>query len=485
MQSDDYTKNFKRIVFVLTILAVCSILFAIFNKAMLTVSLSVSGKITITNDSGTVASKDNTQKSRFFLRPGTYKVEVRGKDGGKSVSIVKLHALQSKKLNIVTHPSLLSYRIVNKPLSNVHKITESLYIGIDADENIVKTFDNTQTHNLIYPASDYPPTNFNSLQSLQGEYMLAVGSQRAPMIINTRTATGIVVTPSGLKDGDTIATSRTADGKDFWVVANEKAYLYTYPYQKPSRTVSVKNDITYPDIVSTNNKILFFFSAEAVSDNPEKQTKPLLPYILDTSSGSKTDLPYTITEASWSPDGTLIGLIGSESKYLSLYDVKKNKVIENVDQPDSPNIYWKDEDELFYVTENNLWKYMTNEHTSSLVAEVSGTATSLTFDKDTVFISTYPDSNEATIWIVSLENNANKTLTRLNQVLPYLTTEYNIDYSFIGQPQLQVTLTAPNNGTTPGRVALYQLRLEEAKQEALQKINELGLSDIPVVFTAQ
>lgn len=484
---EDNTKVIRRVAIITAVIVIGFILFNIFNRGSLTVSIPEKGVITVENDSGVVTKKEGVEKLHAFLRPGTYKITATDESGEKSsVSIIKMKALQSKDSRLTLEKKLQSYRILNKAVSNVYSINTTLYIGIDLNRGEIKTYDNNGSYSLKYSDEDNEPINFTSLQKLNEGYFFATGEQSLPLLIHAvgTEVTGKVIYPPSTSEGGIGLATRTSDGKSFWVVSKDTAYLFDYPYEKPSKTVRVQTDSTYSNIAASRDKILFYSSAEAVADNPKRETNIVKPLIFDTNTKKKTSIDYNVVSASWSPEGTKIGLIGAESKYLSLYDTVGHKITENIDQPDSPNMYWGSKSEIYYEKENNLWRYNTSTRTGNLFADVEGTPTSITFNDKQILTTTYPDASEATLWTIPL-SKPDDVLVQLSSTLPYITTDYQINYSYIGSPLITVLLTAPNNGTTPGRIALYNQRTEEAKQKATQKLSDFGLVGLPTNFTTQ
>ncbi len=466
----------KFIVLIIGLVVVGLLAHFLLYRCMVTIQLNKPGDILLVSE-GKEYRKNNTSGGRFFVKPGLYTISAVDDDKNRSFALFDAKALRKKSLLINISAQQKNYVVSEAPLKDIQKIGEGSFIGLDITSGFVKLIDQGITSSIELSGESEEPTSYKSIGKLANNYFLVSG-QGAPLLINGATKTAQIIND---RSGDTAKVSVNSDTESFWLISAKQARLYEQPYAKPSKTVAIDN-LQQSSVASTKDRLLFFPSAETVDDNPddtETHSDVLKPYIVNVASGDKKTLDINIVTAGWSPDGTKLAFIGARDKFLAIYDVAKHKVTSLVNQPDSVNFYWKDK-QLFYSQENAVWSYDTTKGYSKLITITQNSPNSLTLSNG-FYATTYPNEANAKVYSIGPRNNSS-LLARLSAKLPIEQSDYRISYTYLGVPVITVELRVPNNGTSPGRVALYNQRSAAAKQAALVDISKSGIQQNEVLI---
>ncbi len=448
------------------------------NVALIKINNGGISKINITKDGETIKSVDVNNSLQTIIRPGTYKITSTDNNGNQSTKIIDVKPFRISTFSIGLNDKLSSYPVYNGVVTYAHKLKDNSYIGI-GNGGFLKKITNERTTDLSYEDTSGEYGSQQKLTNLNNGYFFSESNENPPLLINTnKNFIGSIVA----RDKE-IRKSGTYSSNNFWIVFDNEINYYEPPYKNPHKKFTFSDlDLgMYSEIIATENHVLLFNPDQVydIEDFNAKNTKPVL---INTVTGKKVELENQLANASFSPDGKKIAYLDAESKFIEIYDVDKSKISGVIDQPDSINIYWLNNEELFFETQNQIWKYNLNESYSSLFAETEGTPTSIVFSKDEITTTTNPTPSNAKIWTIPISNKVPNSLIKLNDSLPVIETNFQLDYNHIGQPLINATITIPLNNINPGRLLIYNQRYEETKKEIQTNLKSLGLENIPIRY---
>lgn len=455
--------------------------YIISTHGILSIQINKKTTLTIQSTGGTKKIHNDVVSSNFVMKNNTYQVYAEDAFGNKSMSVVDVKPLKKTTVELNIEDKHVAYPVFFSSLRYVHTLSSGTYIGINSETGRVVTVTNSGVKDIQYRIGDGGGNNLQEMHSLANGVFLAYGRQGDPPMLVKKESGEIVarfVTLPG--DSEKILVGMNPGNESFWVSNQTDSYLYTYPYDKPSKSVPVGME-SYEALISSRDSLLFTSNVETVSDNPRmKLDGSYKTYLYDVNSKSGQTLDASYISGQWAPGGDFVALINSQTNRLDIY-ARDGSFVNQVGSPSGTLIHWLSDDSLFFTKDMGLWRYNLHNNISTLFTEIVGDPTSVTKINGGVFITSSANNGDPSVWLVS-DKGADQKLTQLGKKLPITTTNYSLSYSYIGSPKINALITVPLNGTTPGRIALYNQDVAKTKQEIQSKLQELGLGNMPIDY---
>lgn len=476
----------KPFLIVLFIVLIAIIFFSYRYLSRGTVVVEVDRESTISiDDSEKAKQKKSTRVASFTTKPGGYSVSAEDSSGNKSKGFVTIKARQKQTIKLTVEDKKQVVVAGNDEFRFLYQISPDRVIAAGTGDGKVKIISKSGVETLDYPTElsigEEPGLPIiNGLRPLKNGLFFLESSWGYFVVNTSKKVIQPIVLPDEIKNEEK-KYGVSSNGTAVWVSGEGAVYEYLPPYLNPGRKISMSK-ITGLSITAGMEDLLFSSEAEEVNDNPKEPSPKTVPgFVYDLKSSKKTEQKDNMSRPAWSDKERQLAYIDSVGKYLFVYDYGSNKLSAVGFKPDIARLFW-DNGYLFYSTEGEVWKYNPNTGQSTLFASTKGVVDSLSFGEGSVFATSDDGYDSSTIW--KIVDKIDGSTKNISEKLPMEGTGYRISYNEILSPSIVVQLSVPLNGTSPGRIALYQQKLVETKAAALSKLRSAGIdtSSVNIVF---